>query len=543
MDTLRPETPERAPRLRLKLRTRARSKLQLRGLRPTLSRGLLRGSLHRVSTIDFEDDDAVATPRARLHSRSHLKDRSHVPTVGASLDASLPLDFFKEELLLIIQALRIRQWHRIHAGQLQLLKVNRISGALTNSIFRILFEDFPPMLLRVYGKNTDEVINREKELGLLKKLSQKNIGPKLLGIFTNGRFEQFLDGYVTLDKDHIRDPVILEMIAKRMKELHVNIDLDPTDEAPMLWDLIGKWLPLAEQVVRLYDACPLVLDADFVLTDFDTFKANVWKYRLWLLAHYGTGISEFPLSILRFCHNDTQNGNLLLREKVLEDLVAKGLGLLLLSDEGKCDELLLVAHTNLFVIDFEYSGCSVQAYEFGDHFCEWMADYHDEEKAHVMNETRYPLQAQQLHFIRLYVTFDSPDKSPEQVEEEVKQLHNQVLWWRNTISAFWCLWGIIQKGPYKPEAVVETGGTEADGLGGLHYKITTEQEQDGEDLLDEAMDGLDDAFSYIRYAQQKAAMFYGDAIQFGYVDKSTVPKQFFDPEEEGHVKLMSCKEL
>lgn len=77
------------------------------------------------------------------------------------------------------------------------LKITRISGALTNSIYKIDYVDeeqdihLPSLLLRVYGKNVDELIDRDSELMTLIKLSQKRIGPRLLGIFTNGRFEQF----------------------------------------------------------------------------------------------------------------------------------------------------------------------------------------------------------------------------------------------------------------------------------------------------------------------------------------------------------------
>ena len=75
------------------------------------------------------------------------------------------------------------------------------------------------MLLRVYGKNLDSIIDRERELSVLVKLSQRNIGPKLLGIFSNGRFEQFLDGFSPLDKDNLRDEIISQMLGRRMRKI------------------------------------------------------------------------------------------------------------------------------------------------------------------------------------------------------------------------------------------------------------------------------------------------------------------------------------
>ncbi|KRZ98866.1 uncharacterized protein AC631_05379 [Debaryomyces fabryi] len=163
-------------RSRSKSRTRnstANSRSTSSSRRPTFGR---KRSLSSSSTSKL-----TITPTA-------LDDERLIPTVQATLDNSVPLDFFKQDIIAMVKALRISKWHK---RQLTIsnMSVNRISGALTNSIYKVEYRDeqqnfvLPTLLLRVYGKNLDSIIDRERELSVLVKLSQRNIGPKLLGIF------------------------------------------------------------------------------------------------------------------------------------------------------------------------------------------------------------------------------------------------------------------------------------------------------------------------------------------------------------------------
>lgn len=108
------------------------------------------------------------------------------------------------------------------------------------------------ILLRIYGVGVDEILHRDKEIAWLKLLSQINIGPQLLGTFSNGRLEQYLDS-VTLTQPEIRDPIISEIIAGRIGELHSIVDSFPPTkserENPEIWYNVDKWYPMALRVV------------------------------------------------------------------------------------------------------------------------------------------------------------------------------------------------------------------------------------------------------------------------------------------------------
>lgn len=182
----------------------------------------------------FLDNSMESRSRSRSRHRSRSQSRSRrnydVPSTDKTLDNSLPLDFLKQDILALTKKLYIKKWWKksLDIGD---VTVTRISGALTNSIYKIESPSLPSLLLRVYGKNVDNIIDRDSELEILIKLSAKNIGPKLLGIFSNGRFEQFLEGYLPLDKSSLRDSLISQILARRMKDLHYKIDLNSTVES------------------------------------------------------------------------------------------------------------------------------------------------------------------------------------------------------------------------------------------------------------------------------------------------------------------------
>lgn len=164
------------------------------------------------------------------------------------------------------------------------------------------------LLLRIYGSNVDQLIDRESELQILSRLGRKKIGPRLLGTFTNGRFEEFFNARALTPKE-LRDTGVSKQIAKRMRELHEGIELLPheRDDGPFVWLNIDKWMPRCEQIVSWLDkdieatdgskTRPLVCGADWSL-----FQATLEKYRTWLYKQYD-GAENLKQQLV-FAHND-----------------------------------------------------------------------------------------------------------------------------------------------------------------------------------------------------------------------------------------------
>lgn len=496
---------------------------------------------------------------------TQIDDERSVPSVQAVLDNSLPADFFKQDIIALTKALRIHKWHKRNLN-IHKLKITRISGALTNSIYKIDYVDeeqdihLPSLLLRVYGKNVDELIDRDSELMTLIKLSQKRIGPRLLGIFTNGRFEQFLEGFVTLTKDQIRDQVISQMIGRRMKDLHYKVELtkeESNSPVPTCWRLIEKWLKIFETEYKPgYEKAGVELE-DIFMMDFDSFKKLVFKYKDWLFDKYKEdGFS----SNYKFCHNDTQYGNLLLHNSFEpeEIVIDTPLGSSTNLPEVAIKSTSNKKDSNLVVIDFEYSGPNFPAFDIVNHFSEWMSNYHDPERSYFINDTMFPTQLEQLNFIKAYIEYDfqlpssnlksaksdgellnSSDKQAVSIiQYEIEKMFNECIYWRSSVQIFWALWGLIQNGPIEPRP--EMSRKESEQGVDSTYNITVEMEkfglQDLEITAGDAITSSDDDFDYLKYSNQKIAIVVGDSIQFNLLDKDRVDSKY-----HGDIKYLGSK--
>ncbi len=106
------------------------------------------------------------------------------------------------------------------------------------------------LLLRIYGPQVEHLIDRDDELAILRRLAKKKIGPRLLGTFHNGRFEEFLHAR-TLEAGDLRIPETSKQIAKRMRELHDGIELLDKERAagPAIFLNWDKWVDRCEEVI------------------------------------------------------------------------------------------------------------------------------------------------------------------------------------------------------------------------------------------------------------------------------------------------------
>lgn len=274
--------------------------------------------------------------------------------------------------------------------------------------------------------NVSHLIDRESELAILRRLSKKNIGPKMLGTFSNGRFEEFFNA-ITLTARDIRDPDMSRQIAKRMRELHDGIDLlkSEREAGPFVFQNVDKWFARCEKLVTWLDA-QVDKHAAYVkesksseatskyvcVTPWPLFKQTLQKYRTWLNEQYGS--YERVKDGLVFAHNDVswrsrQSDHHVTRTEA-NTLFKAQYGNILRLVPSETSPLLLPknAHKQLVVIDFEYANANLPALEFANHFSEWCYNYHDAERPWRCNARVYPTAEEQARFIRSYLTHVSP---------------------------------------------------------------------------------------------------------------------------------------
>ncbi|TGJ85647.1 hypothetical protein E0Z10_g3104 [Xylaria hypoxylon] len=483
---------------------------------------------------------------------------------------------FKSEIIRLTHTLRLKGWRRVPLDSGDAISVERLSGALTNAVYVVT----PPedmmgkaeggkknpakLLLRVYGPQAEHIIDRENELSVLRRLARKKIGPRLLGTFANGRFEQFLNA-ITLTAEDLRDSDTSKQIAKRIRELHDGIELleDEKDHGPAVLKNWDHWLSRVSQAISFLDAKMLAGDLGPVMnaadawkqrglvcgTDWPTFKAMFDRYRQYVFDRYGG--SKVVRENLVFCHNDTQYGNILR-----------------IRPDDKKSPLMQpnYEHKQLVVIDFEYAAANVRGYEFANHFSEWCYDYHDEAASFACNVNKYPTPEEQDRLIKSYVNHrpehrhpgastpvltplatptmgpSTPSPGPsipgssssivefmldarvppggwkeeeqrreEQVEEQVKSLIEETRLWRPICSAMWVAWGIMQaKIPgFDPEETPK--GAEGDQPGAV---MPLEEEEEGDPH----------GFDYLGYAQERAMFFWGDCVTSGLIKLEDLPE-------------------
>lgn len=504
---------------------------------------------------------------------------------------------FKFDIVRIAHTLKLKGWRKVPLEMSSAIEVQRLSGALTNAVYvvsppaelpihkededgNIVAAGKPPpkLLLRIYGPQVEHLIDREAELAILSRLARKRIGPRLLGTFANGRFEEYLHAK-PLTPEELREPGTSRQIAKRMRELHEGIELlDSEREAgAFVWRNWDKWLDRVEKIVTWMDEQVRRLDPGTKPTGsktwlrrgyicgvpWETFKHVVEKYREWLKEEQCGGLEKLRQQLV-FAHNDTQYGNIL-------RLVPTGDSPLLLPAN---------THKQLVVIDFEYANANTPGLEFANHFTEWCYNYHDEKKPYAFNANWYPTPEEQDRFIRAYVqhqpefSAETPKMGPSTpasasaaspgnlkrattsisdfmldartpqtpaspaVKEdailksaedaEVERLANETRMWRLANTAQWVAWGLVQaKVPGMPsfddsltsDVSSDTEPEELLGERAEEYKQLVKEQQD------EAEEQQEEEFDYLGYAQHRALFFWGDAIRMGFIKAEELPEE------------------
>ena len=271
------------------------------------------------------------------------------------------------------------------------------------------------LLLRVYGPQAEHLIDREKELEILKRLSQKRIGPCLLGTFDNGRFEQYLNANPLSPRD-LRSPEVSKQIAKRMRELHDGVDLTPEERSagPRVWQNWDKWVKRCETIITWLDERILKQGKlESVKTgalrsrglicgvQWEMFRNAVDSYRKWLEEQYNGQRSL--RDHLVFAHNDVRSLKPIHTFLVLKFMQTQ-YGNILRVESSSESPLLLPSneHKQLVVIDFEYANANTPGFEFANHFSEWCYDYHSPTASWACSASAYPHPEEQRRFIKAY---------------------------------------------------------------------------------------------------------------------------------------------
>ncbi|XP_061415765.1 choline kinase alpha-like [Lethenteron reissneri] len=262
-------------------------------------------------------------------------------------------------------------WKTLQENEFQ---ISIISGGLSNFLYLCALPDGKQnsrdeprnVLLRIYGRILQGQDALVQESVMFAILAERMLGPKLYGVFPQGRLEEYIPSR-RLRTAELALPQVSAEIATKLARFH---------EMKMPFNKEPKWL---------FSTMKSYMEQVMLLEFPKEPQARKFKHLMsFNLPHemevLGNLLAATPSPVV-FCHNDCQEGNILLLE-----------------DEVKANE------DKLMIIDFEYCSYNYRGFDIGNHFCEWTYDYtHDVWPFFTANLDKYPNREQQLHFLRHYL--------------------------------------------------------------------------------------------------------------------------------------------
>lgn len=298
----------------------------------------------------------------------------------------------------------IPRWENLKEDEVE---VSEISGGITNLLWKLtpkLETGLAPVVVRIFGEQTDLLIDRDREKQVLLQLNQAGFGAPVLSTFDNGRVEGFLD-MRTLKPVEMTEPSMARRIAQRLKHFHsAPVQLEGATAEPSEEDfpLMRKWLDMAREIKYDDEAKQKAHDA----VDLDAMEREL------NLTQEAAEKLQVPIV---WSHNDLLSGNVLVTH---QDLTVRG-------------EVGTLA--SMQFIDFEYGGYAYRGHDWGNHFAEY-AGFECE-------YSRYPDNEHVEMFVRAYLNEGAHSPASE---VEVASAVAEANFFSLVAHQYWGVWALIQ---------------------------------------------------------------------------------------------------
>jgi len=209
-----------------------------------------------------------------------------------------------------------------------------VSGGLTNVLFLCslpsthtpLNGEPSQVLMRMYGQihstnEHDSSVTKITESVIFMMLSERNLGPKLYGIFPEGRLEEYISARA-LTVGELKDPIISAIIARKLANVH-SLNVPINKEPTWLFNTMYEWLEKVRSldVDQLYENEKLLKSKKSSNKQKNQNKNNPFNYEAakflvkFDFEHEIEWLKEFLKqceSPVVFAHNDAQEGNILI---------------------------------------------------------------------------------------------------------------------------------------------------------------------------------------------------------------------------------------
>ncbi|XP_044471039.1 probable ethanolamine kinase [Mangifera indica] len=310
-------------------------------------------------------------------------------TSSLTVDISLSLPHLTPRVLDLCKDL-FKKWSKLDDSR---FSVERVSGGITNLLLKVSVKEENgndvSVTVRLYGPNTDYVINRGRELQAIKYLSAAGFGAKLLGVFGNGMVQSFINARTLVPSD-MREPKLAAEIAKQLHRFH-QVEI-PGSKEPQLWNDISKFFEKAS-ALQFDD---IEKQKTYETVSFEEIQKEIIELKEL------TGLLNSPVV---FAHNDLLSGNIMVNDEKEE----------------------------LYLIDFEYGSYNYRGFDIGNHFNEYAG--------YDCDYSLYPNKDEQYHFFKHYL---QPEKPDEVSDKDLEALYVEANTFMLASHIFWALWALIQ---------------------------------------------------------------------------------------------------
>jgi len=286
------------------------------------------------------------------------------------------------------------------------LSVRKVTGGHTNWL-RQVSGNGRTALVRVHGPITD-VINRDIENPTFEALAKWLGRPAYLGQYTNGRVEEFLEGFQRVTICDVGHPNRVKGIATELAHLHqfqTPSDLAPHHKVTAVWDNVYTWFAEASnpKTVARWE---------------QGFESHLAHEPVLNMKRLGAMVNEAERRIkslggrICFCHNKLTPGDILLNEKTGE----------------------------VRLVDLEYVGYNYAAFDVANHFMNYAGGECLGTQGRPEYERLPSIEIKRL-FVRYYLGAATNEIS-------VEAFLNEVHVFEVFVNLYWGLWGITMAHKY-----------------------------------------------------------------------------------------------
>ncbi|XP_058074489.1 probable ethanolamine kinase isoform X2 [Magnolia sinica] len=225
-----------------------------------------------------------------------------IPSSPLTLDISLPLPLLKPRVTGLCREL-FKKWSHLDDS---CFSIETVSGGITNLLLKLSVREDNGndafVTVRMYGPNTEYVIDRKQELLALPYLSAAGFGAELLGVFGNGMVQSFINArtlspsasalkFDDSEKQMKYDTISFREVSDAVKELKVLTDLL---HAPVVYahnDLLSGNLMRNDDEEKLY---------------FIDFEYGSYSYRGYDIANHFNEYAGFDCDYSLYPDKDAQ---------------------------------------------------------------------------------------------------------------------------------------------------------------------------------------------------------------------------------------------